>query len=433
MSITLSTINGRLAILDEHGQSTGEGIMGISGGILDVALVTQDDLTDSLQTKIEQIDTIQTLVTNLSTAVDVLNEGGNGGSDITTIGVEDVAPLITALTTTADVSHFAKEWMTCGTSGNMVDIECSGNGKVVLVCPWSATNQFSINGGITWSINPSITSHVFSCSMNADGKYICIANNIDQCYISNDYGTTFSIRSPPSSLSRSSMSSTGQYIACACSNKLSTSRDFGDTWTNTETTLSWSDTAMAIDGTIIYACSTNGYIKKSIDFGATWTTVFYQVGSNIKTIACSGNGKYILASLTTSSQLIYSPDYGATFSYIGTAASYYKVIMSKDGMCMAASVNPGLVYYSSDGGESWANVSSIHFCSIAMSYSGNVIYSVAPYNNILKSTVSTMILNTTAPTVPTNGSIYLNVSQPQNPVLSVFYNNNYLTFGQNIV
>jgi hypothetical protein len=123
-------------------------------------------------------------------------------------------------------------------------------------------------------------------------------------------------------------------------------------------------------------------------------------------MSCSSDGKYILAAFGSSSQLLLSTNYGATFSLVGTSASYYKVSMSKNGIYMVASVNGSALYYSINSGSTWSSVSNSQFCAISMSYNGEMIYNASPYNKPLISRVSHNPFNTGAPTIASSGSTY---------------------------
>lgn len=150
--------------------------------------------------------------------------------------------------------------------------------------------------------------------------------------------------------------------------------------------------AIAIDGSIIYGCSENvmgsgGFIKKSVDYGNTWTSI-YTGSSTIKTICCSGDGKYVLATFNSSSKILLSSNYGSSFNLVGDTAEYYSSAMSKNGMYMMAAVSGlfGSLKYSINHGTDWTTISNsqnAQFTAIAMSYNGDSIYNVSPNNKVI--------------------------------------------------
>jgi hypothetical protein len=161
----------------------------------------------------------------------------------------------------------------------------------------------------------------------------------------------------------------------------------------------------------MYGCSDTGLIKKTTDYGSTWTTVYTEPSSNsIKSLTCSGDGQYILASLNTSSKLLLSTNYGVSFNLVGTTASYYKVAMSKNGIYMIASVNGSALYYSVNNGSTWSSVSNNQFCAISMSYNGEINYNVSPYNKPIINTSSRSLISGTQPAFASVGSVYVDAA-----------------------
>ena len=127
-------------------------------------------------------------------------------------------------------------------------------------------------------------------------------------------------------------------------------------------------------------------------------------------MSCSSDGKYILAAFSSSSQLLLSTDYGATFNLVGTSASYIKVSMSKNGIYMVASFGWNL-YYSINSGSTWSSISATNqFYSNSMSYNGEMIYSLYPNSKPLISRDSHNPFNTGAPTIASSGSTYFDTA-----------------------
>lgn len=404
MSVSLTNMNGKISF----SYITGDGILTTTNGeITQKDGITESDLSSELQNKINSIDTINNEISTIQN--DILSIENTVASLPT---LDDVIPVINDMTSN-DISNFAQQWYTAVNAGtpNIINIACSGDGKYIFVCPWVVGSaQFSTDYGQTWTTPPGISNAIWSCAMNLDGKYIILADN-NNYTISTNYGVSFTIPiNRPFQLQQASLSGTGKYIACACSASqgLQVSSDYGNTWTIRETsTYTWNSVAIAIDGSIIYGCSNNGLIKKSVDYGDTWTTIYTDISnSNIKTLCCSGDGKYVLATLYSSSQILLSSNYGANFNLVGDNTSYYTSAMSKNGMYMIATVNGSSLKYSTNYGTTWSTISNNIFTAVAMSYNGESIYNVSPYNKVIISRGIDNIFSTIQPVIATIGSNY---------------------------
>ncbi|MFY7886635.1 MAG: WD40/YVTN/BNR-like repeat-containing protein, partial [Dolichospermum sp.] len=315
------------------------------------------------------------------------------------------------------INNFAQEWKTLTNSGasNIVDICCSGDGRVVFVGKYSAgasNSRVSRDYGQTWEDSPSGNT-ILRCSASLDGKYI-VVNDFTQYKISSDYGKSFESPWPrPLQFLQSAISATGKYIAAACtqSQGLQVSTNFGSTWTVRETTVwTWNDICISLDGSVIYACSDNGLIKKSVDYGQTWTTVYNNNTQNITRITCSGDGTKVLACLGSSSQLLLSLDAGVSFNSVGSSYSYYKVAMSSNGLYMLASVIGSRLVYSTNGGVNWQEVLNNKMCAIAVNSTGDILYNVPTYENVIVSEAFSTHFSTAQPLIANAGSTYFDVA-----------------------
>jgi photosystem II stability/assembly factor-like uncharacterized protein len=437
MAVSLTNMNGKISL----SYITGNGILSTTNGkIAQSEGITEIDLSSELQNKINSIDTInseisaietniesietniesietnitsiETNITSIETTIENLGSGGGGGG----LTLENIVPVIKD-TTTSYISNFGKQWYTAANAGtpNIINIATSGDGKYIFVCPWSVGSaQFSTDYGETWTTPLGVSANIWSCAMNLDGKYIILADN-NNYKVSTNYGVSFTIpTNRPFSLQQASLSATGKYIACACSggNGLQVSSDYGDTWTQRETTTyTWSSVATSIDGSIIYGCSDNGLIKKSVDYGESWTTIYTDANSsNLKTLCCSGDGKYVLATFNSNSKILLSIDYGSNFNLVGDTATYYTSAMSKNGMYMIAAVNGSSFKYSINYGANWTTISNNKFTAVAMSYNGESIYNVSPYNKVIISRNNDTVITSTQPAIATIGSNYFDTA-----------------------
>lgn len=410
-----------------HINYPGNGLLSLNNQeITNVEKLSIDNLDEILQTKLESIDTINTDISNiqinlgeLQTTVDNLSNGGGGGGgggDGVGINLDDA---IFTMTNTATISNnnFAKIWYDCSNSGspNIFDIVCSGDGRVCFVCAWvNGPTQMSLNYGETWISNPSgISNTITSAALSLDGKYVIVSDS-NNFKISSDYGTTFTFPYPrPFQVNSLAISATGKYIISGCQNGqgLQVSSDYGVSWLQKETSVwIWSSVCTSLDGSIMYACSNDGLIKKTVDYGNNWQTIFTDSSSrDLKYICCSGDGKYILICYRNSEKLLLSKDYGDTFNLVGNANDYYKVVMSMNGVYMAA-VKDGLLYYSIDSGNTWKSITNSKFRVIAMSYTGDVMYNIQTYNKVNISQKTNTLVNTIQPIIATAGSQYYDIT-----------------------
>ena len=225
---TLQTTTGTLQT-NVSTLQTSVGTLQTTTGTLQTNVGTLQTNVGTLQTN---VGTLQTGLSTLQTTVDNLpTTSGGDGSGIT---LDDTAAYISDMSTTS-MPNFAKEWRQCTNAGtpNIIDICCSGDGKVALVCGWGGSAQLSTNYGETWTSPSDLSTYLWSCSMNLDGKYIVVADN-NNFKISSNYGLTFVFPSSrPFQLQRSALSATGKYIVCGCGQYqgLQVSTDYGVSWT----------------------------------------------------------------------------------------------------------------------------------------------------------------------------------------------------------
>jgi len=376
------------------------GINNLSNGVL----VSNNGVIQTDSAIIPDIISLQTDVSNIQQEINNL-----GGLTLDQTVNYDI------LVSSNSMPYFATNWNNLDNSltSNMVDMCCSGDGRVVFVGKYVAgsnTSRVSRDYGQTWTETPTAGSSVFSCVASLDGKYIVVQDS-GNYRISTNYGASFSLpASRPFQMQNSAISATGKYIASACSANqgLQVSSNYGATWVVRETTTyTWTDICMSVDGSVLYACSDAGVIKKSVDYGNSWTTVYTNGSSSmLKRITCSGDGSKVLACFQSNNQLLLSSDSGQNFSSVGTSYSYFKVAMSSNGVYMLASVNGSSLCYSIDSGATWLQINNNRFCAIAINYTGNIIYNVNPYSNVIVSESSATVLSTNQPLISSNGSTY---------------------------
>ena len=161
----------------------------------------------------------------------------------------------------------------------------------------------------------------------------------------------------------------GQYmlisVTIAGTNYLYLSTNFGANWTSPSllTAAAYGGTVISSDATLIgaaYPGSTKTF-RKSIDFGATFSSITLANG----TYSCgciSDSGQYIALSGLNGTYIIYSSDYGATWTSANNDKNPYAMCCDSTGQYMFlasanTSSNLGGFWYSTNYGATWTRYS----------------------------------------------------------------------------
>jgi hypothetical protein len=212
-----------------------------------------------------------------------------------------------------------------------------------------------------------------------------------------------------------------------------------DTSGNSLTNLVWSSITMSSDGSKSAACALSNYIYISADFGSTWKRITSAGSKSWTSIDMSSDGSK-LAAVENNGYIYKSSDYGITWSQTTAPLGYWlSISMSSDGSKIAAvgfntsTTNGTYVYISYDFGITWITQTSANlklWDSIAISKDGlhiasvskNDYISVASYPEVF--TLNSYTNTNTVTTFQTiNGKKYYVVQ---------FYSNNTITMKQNI-
>jgi hypothetical protein len=168
-------------------------------------------------------------------------------------------------------------------------------------------------------------------------------------------------------------------------------------------------TSCSSDGTYVYAFAYNtensndDIICISSDRGLTWTVKtfdpsiinFIENMSSLGGSCCSSDGSVVyvtgyrvLAGYYAKSFVLYSPDYGVSWSILNstikyTDTSYQKISCSSDGTKIILAEQTGVVHFSSDSGLTWSdiynvtyNVTGYNYRKFFISQDGNKIYGI---------------------------------------------------------
>ena len=213
-------------------------------------------------------------------------------------------------------------------------IACDLTGKKIVV---GGINNTGVNMGMgigvyisnNWGENFSPTSsrfNVTSLACNNSGDVIIgcdntVPNNagniIPRTFISIDGGKTWYSRTVGGSAVCCNKQN-GQYmIGGGNSAGLSYSHDFGDTWTNVDSTsYNWTGMASSDSGQYAVIVSSDGHMLRTSTWGTNWNQILVGSGYNWVSICCNSTCTYF-AAITNNGELFVSLDGGASLHSTG--------------------------------------------------------------------------------------------------------------------
>ena len=253
----------------------------------------------------------------------------------------------------------------------------SGNGQYQIAYTDSiggGANQLyvSSNYGSTWTAKESPRVW-YDIKLSSNGQ-IQVALDSDQAlgrvYISADFGNTWEGKGPDLSLGPifnflyAGVSSDGQYIVAATSERVFFSFDAGETWTESSNK-PWSGSA--INGLSTSSNGQNQIIKANNDYfisnnyGATWSNSrLYRWNGSQPVVSSSGQIQMLFGSETQFQfrpQINVSVDFGSTWAkkeFI-TQRDWRKLAISGDGIRAAGIVGGNQIFVSSNAGNTWVS------------------------------------------------------------------------------
>jgi len=195
-------------------------------------------------------------------------------------------------------------------------------------------------------------------SVNATGQYQTAVVYNGNIYNSTDYGVTWTAVATIRLWKSIDVSPSGQYqVAGEESGYVWYSSDYGANWTQTSSISgTWNTVTISTGSVYIYAANLGDGIYKSVDNGATWTQEFSSLYV-INSISCSPDGSGVIAGLSNN-YIIYNLNYGISGSWIASGLTGdARVDYGHNGYEVASIAGVGL-YYSTDGGSTWALIYS---------------------------------------------------------------------------
>jgi hypothetical protein len=263
--------------------------------------------------------------------------------------------------------------------------------------------------GVDWSDNfTSLSRFWTSIAVSCNGQYqtaVAAGSEGDTIWISKDYGATWTQTESPRKWTSVAMSSDGRYQTAVEGGQISflspggsnsvvsdsggiyTSNNYGLTWTRRESSQDriWMHVAVSSDGKYQTAVVYTGSVYNSVDYGVTWTS--RTSSSPWRSVAMSSEGKYQTAvagsgpTTNGAGNIHISKDYGRTWTAVGSVRHWRSVSMSSDGKFQTAAVFRGSIYVSYDYGNNWIIKSTTqNWNSVAISSDGK--YQTATVENI---------------------------------------------------
>lgn len=270
--------------------------------------------------------------------------------------------------------------------------------------------------GYTWTDQSAAGNRYWDgIASSSDGKYVAASTGTGTVWVSSDYGSTWTNRTPPVSgrfWYGITSSADGSHLAVvdASPGHIWTSTNYGVTWTDQTNsgTRSWLRIASSSDGSRLIAATNNGVVDISADGGSTWNVASVS-GTNFTSVSSSASGQYLAATdfgAGVSGGFIYtSSDYGANWTQqvSGGQKTWGAVNISPDGSHIFAGDGTHL-YYSTNHGSSWSQAAGTtgtpDWQTISSSTSGQ--YLIAAGNNATPVWISSDFgVNWTADTTPT--------------------------------
>ena len=244
-------------------------------------------------------------------------------------------------------------------------VVCSANGMTLAgIChdtPEMARRyiQISTDFGATWRPTQQGVEDGHVC-MSEDGMKLASLGWNSPLVTSFDGGRTWQERMARRDWNAVACSRDGRKVVAASTHeRLYTSTDSGVTWTGRETNRGWQSVGSSADGTKLVATARGGYVYTSSDSGVTWTRQVSGPGWGVElgNLACSNDGRVIIASDKNANVVHISADFGVTWKTSGQGAlgaEIWPVFTSVNGQKLVAGEPHGSIWYSTDGGATWA-------------------------------------------------------------------------------
>jgi photosystem II stability/assembly factor-like uncharacterized protein len=235
-----------------------------------------------------------------------------------------------------------------------VSLASSADGNTLLAGPQSGVPHFSIDAGTTWTPAPVPFTNWAAVACSADGTLMLA-------------------------------SGAGRYIY--------QSTDSGASWVAAPGLVAGSPMALSADGRLVVIAVNFGNIYTFTNLGPTWQMLAIGPDTNWVSVACSADGKNLVAATQPLRLTFYpgeiftSSDYGSTWQRTGSpGAGWRAVTSSADGTQLAAistrlgyPETSGAIFFSTNSGATWTNTPGtvLTWQGIASSADGSLKWATA--------------------------------------------------------
>lgn len=294
-----------------------------------------------------------------------LKPAGFLGVGVSGLGQYQVAPIYN-LTGIYVSNNYGVTWtLNSSVVDGYSNVHVSYSGKYMIVPTFTANLYKSTNFGasFTLEVGSSRTRFYF---FSKDEVYHGYISNTYVLNISNNSGTSFT--TSLSSIVRGCFSQNGQYQLAISATNIYVSSNYGVAYASIVSGLTGlNEVAMSSDGKYMFALSST-VLKYSSDFGATWNDSTGVTGGNY--LQCDDTGKYI--SLKTTTDVFVSSDFGVSFTSKYNSTNIFSKQISLDGKYLIVTKDTTTqLQISNDYGETWITRTT----GIPASASNNYIFS----------------------------------------------------------
>jgi hypothetical protein len=269
------------------------------------------------------------------------------GIGMSGLGQYQVAPIYNSTGIYVSNNYGATWTLNSSVVDGYYDAYISYSGRYVFVPTYTNKMYKSTNFGVSFTLEFS-SSRPKLYYFSQDETYHGYISSTNVLNISSNSGTSFT--SSLSSIVGACFSQNGQYQLAVSSTNINVSSNYGASYTSIVSGLtSLSEIAMSLDGKYMFAL-TSTVLKYSSDFGATWNDSTGVTGAN--DLQCNDTGRYV--SLKTTTDVYVSSNFGVSFTSKYNSTNIWNKEISLDGKYLIVTKNTTTqLEISNDYGETW--------------------------------------------------------------------------------
>ena len=249
-------------------------------------------------------------------------------------------------------------WQQLTAIQNWSSVAQSNNGTKIVGAVAGGKIHVSTNSGATWSEVAS-AQNWRSIACNADCSTIIAAVAGGKLWRSTNTGSTWNEVGETQSWRAVAVSDDGtKMIAVPFNGSVVHSENSGATWATEQSQRvlpQWTSVAMNGDGSKMYAAFLSGLLQVSTDFGNTWGVQIF-TGDNTSIAIARDSGALIQCG--SNGRINYSSAIGETIGLVAANPTPWSACsVSGDGNKIMGSSTTGLIYISTNGGNTWREAS----------------------------------------------------------------------------